>query len=342
MRYPLPKEERRLLEVAYRAALNKRIANKINTIVLFDKGLKASEISNLLMLDESTIRRYCSQYFEEGLEKYIESKFKGGLFKLSAEQLIWLEDFVDQNLCKTTDEIIEIVRNEFNVEYSRSGMAKLLRQLDFVFKKTSTIPGKLDPQKQDEFLEYYKNFRKMMPKNCKTYFLDGVHPTFNSVPGTAWVKKGKEKFLKSNTGRKRVNLNGALDIDSLELLIREDNTLDKNSTLSLLRMIEEHNQTADKIALIVDNARYYYNKDVKNYIKNSDKLEMIYLPPYSPNLNLIERVWKFMKTKVIRNQRYDTFLDFKNALGDFFQNFPDYIQELDSLLVEEFQTFPVK
>ena len=88
--------------------------------------------------------------------------------------------------------------------------------------------------------------------------------------------------------------------------------------------------------------KYIVRYNVKNYIKNSNKLEMIYLPPYSPNLNLIERVWKFMKTKVIRNQHYDTFLDFKKALGDFFQKFPDYILELDNLLVEEFQTFPVK
>ena len=75
------------------------------------------------------------------------------------------------------------------------------------------------------------------------------------------------------------------------------------------------------------------------YIMNSDKLEFVYLPPYSPNLNLIERLWKFMKKKVLRNKYYPTFLDFKDAIGDFFLKLPQYSDELDDLLSENFQTY---
>ena len=107
-------------------------------------------------------------------------------------------------------------------------------------------------------------------------------------------------------------------------------------------MIENQNRNANKIILIVDNAPYYYNTDVVGYINDSPQLEIIYLPPYSPNLNLIERVWGFMKKKVIYNKYHETFSDFKVAIGDFFMNFPEYSSELENLLVEDFQLFDTK
>ena len=134
-----------------------------------------------------------------------------------------------------------------------------------------------------------------MEPDDKIYFLDGVHPQHNTIAAGGWIKKGKEKQLQSNTGRKRVNLNGALDPETHEVIIRADNTLNSQSTIELFKMIEANNPQARKIVLIVDNAPYYYNGDVVEYAQKSSQLELVYLPPYSPNLNLIERVWRFMK-----------------------------------------------
>ena len=162
-------------------------------------------------------------------------------------------------------------------------MAALLRRLGLVFKQPSIVPGKADPELQADFIEYYNRLRGSMSKNDKLYFLDGVHPQHNSQAGHGWIRKGFDKELKSNSGRKRVNLNGALDVDTHEVVIREDKTLNAHSTISLFKQIEARNPSAKKIVLVVDNALYYYNGDVIDYINHSSCLELVYLPAYSPN-----------------------------------------------------------
>jgi transposase len=341
MKSLLENHERQQLEAAYKSASDKRTASNINILLLLDDGYPYSEVAAILRLNDSTVRRHESEFKINGLEEYIKNPFTGGTCKLEADQLQILEHYLDDNLCETTDEIIRFVEERFGITYARSGMAALLRRLGFVFKRPTVVPGKYDLEMQAAFIDYFNSLRESMGEDDKLYFLDGVHPQHNSQAGHGWIRKGEKRELKSNTGRKRVNLNGALDVDTHEVIIREDDTLNAESAINLFKMIESQNPNANKIALVVDNAPYYFNGDVLGYINDSSKLKLIYLPPYSPNLNLIERVWGFMKRKVIYNTYHETFADFKAAIGDFFQNLPKYDSELESLLVEEFQILGV-
>ena len=133
-----------------------------------------------------------------------------------------------------------------------------------------------------------------------------------------------------------MNLNGALDPHTQEVIIRADDTLDAQSTIALFKMIESSNPDARKIVLFVDNAPYYYNGEVIHYAQESKQLELVYLPTYSPNLDLIERVWRFMKKKTLHNRHHETFAEFKTTIGNFFRDLPGY-DELENLLSEDFQ-----
>jgi len=201
---------------------------------------------------------------------------------------------------------------------------------------------KADAAIQEAFIEYYNQIKKSMGTNDKIYFVDGVHPQHNSIAAGGWIRKGEEKQLQSNTGRKRVNLNGALDPDTQEVIIRADDTLNAQSTIELFKMIELQNPGANKLVLFVDNAPYYYNADVVGYAQDSSQLELVYLPAYSPNLNLIERLWRFMKKKVLYNRYHEKFEEFKTTIGNFFQELPKYHDELSDLLKEEFQVITPK
>ncbi len=339
MKNSLKSHDRQQLEAAYRSVSDKRTATNINIILLLDDGYSSSETAGILRINDSTVRRHLDEFETKGLKDYIKNPFTGGVCKLESDQLQILENYLDTNLCETTDDIIKFVKEEFGVTYVRAGMAGLLHRLGFVFKRPTIVPGKYDPEMQAAFIDYFNLLRKSMGKNDKLYFLDGVHPQHNTQAGHGWIRRGEKREIQSNTGRKRINLNGALDVDSHEVIVRADDTIDAQSTIKLLEMIENRNPNADKIALVVDNAPYYFNGDVVGYINDSSKLEIIYLPPYSPNLNLIERVWGFMKKKVIYNKYHETFSDFKAAIGAFFQNLPKYDPELEELLVEEFQVF---
>ena len=106
--------------------------------------------------------------------------------------------------------------------------------------------------------------------------------------------------------------------------------------MDLLKQIEEKAQGAGTTYTIMDNARYNHSKIVKEYVKHS-RIKIVYLPTYSPNLNLIERLWKFFKKKVMRGKYYVGFLDFKESVIKFFRDISIYRPELKSLLTENFQ-----
>ena len=202
-------------------------------------------------------------------------------------------------------------------------------------KKTKIIPGKADAAKQEAFVEAYEQLKAEKGPEDPIYFSDGVHPTHNTESHYAWIRKGEEKEVKSNTGRQRLNINGAINIETKQPVVRFDQTLNAQSTIKLLKKIERKHSNAEAIHFIVDNARYYKCTLVKEYLEAS-KINMIFLPPYSPNLNLIERYWKYFRKKVTKGHYHETFDEFKIACERFFKNWKKYKRDLESLLTENF------
>ena len=104
----------------------------------------------------------------------------------------------------------------------------------------------------------------------------------------------------------------------------------------MLKKIEKSCGYAIKIHVILDNARYHYSKEVREYLQTS-KINLVFLPPYSPNLNLIERLWKLFKKKILYNIYYEKFKDFKTACIKFFEDISEYNGEILSIMSEEFR-----
>ena len=100
-------------------------------------------------------------------------------------------------------------------------------------------------------------------------------------------------------------------------MIQEDQTLNAESTIRFFQKIEAAYPCKRRVHVFCDNAPYYRNKAVSQYLATS-KIALHFLPPYSPNLNPIERLWKWMKERVIYNTYYEHFEDFKAAVIGFF------------------------
>lgn len=161
----------------------------------------------------------------------------------------------------------------------------------------------------------------------------------NTVNGYCWQKKGKAntKIVFSNSGRKRVSIIGAINAVTHKptALVTESNC-DREIMKSFIEEIRKDYKESKTIYAFLDNARYSRNKEV---LKKADDLDikLMFLPTYSPNLNLIERLWKFLKKELRKNKYYDTFEKFKNAIFEFFKNFDKYKSELDTLLTLNFE-----
>lgn len=139
--------------------------------------------------------------------------------------------------------------------------------------------------------------------------------------------------MPSNSGRKRINIQGAINLDTHALISTVHETLDRYSTLAILKKIENKHKNSDKIYVLVDNAGYYHADKVKEYLKNS-RVELVFLPPYAPHLSLVERVWRHLKKAVLYNQYYPTYQAFKESISNYLRR--SHKKAFKKLLSEKF------
>ena len=324
------------LKQAHRACKDKRAADRIKAVYSLGVGFSVEDVVEILMLDEETLRNYVKRYQSGGIKALIADHYQGSVSKLSAIQLNKLNAHLEQNTYLTVEAIIAYVYEQYDVSYTVSGMTDLLHRLKFTYKKSKLVPAKADKKQQEQFLAQLEALKASKGKDDPILYMDGVHPQHNTMLAYGWIKKGQDNIVKSNTGRQRVNINGALDSETHAVITREDESINAISTIELLKQVEAAYPLAVIIYVICDNARYYRSKLVGQFLENS-KIQLVFLPSYSPNLNLIERLWKFMKKKVLYNKYYEKFNTFKEVTLEFFENIQQYKPELDSLLTSNFR-----
>lgn len=334
--YTLGNQELDDLRAAHRRASNVREAYRINAVILLAQGRTAADVADALLIDADTVRTYFKRYKRGGIDALLRMNYVGSEALLDELQLAELDAHLRKHLHPTAESVARWVEERWGVRYSASGMAALLRRLGYVYKKPKRVPGKADRAAQEAHLEIYENLKQDKGEHDPIYFMDAVHPQHNPVPAHGWIKRGEERQLLTNTGRRRLNINGVIDLDTLDPIIRFDDTINAASTIAPFQQIEQANPQAQRIPIICDNARYYRAKAVKAFLETS-KIELVFLPPYAPNLNLIERFWKFFKKQVLYNRYYDTFDKFKRACKTFFADVHQYRAQLSTLLTENFQ-----
>jgi transposase len=325
----------------HRHERERRFADKIKSVLLIDKGWSYEQVAEVLLLDDSTVRNYLTQFTSGGVDSLLKDYFVGKVSKLSLEEEVNLVTHLTEQLYSTTKEVVAYVEERFGIHYKVGGMLHLLHRLGFSYKKTKLIPGKADAEKQQEFLERYEQLKNGLKPKDKVYFMDGVHPRHTPIASYGWIPTGTEGEIRSNTGRLRININGALNVEDMELIFRTDDSINSQSTVKLFQQIESKNPDAENIFVIADNARYYRSIIVQEYLKTS-RIQILFLPSYAPNLNLIERLWKFFKKNILYNRYFETFQLFKEKSIQFLENISDYSQQLENLLTENFHIIGAK
>ena len=311
----------------------RRYADRIRVILLLDEGKTASSIADYLFLTDKTVRHYLKSYQSGGIEQLVFDDYRGKEFRLTELHREELVEHLSKNLYRTTIEIKEYILSHYGIEYKTGGVRHLLRRLGFVYKKPKAVPGKADKNKQEEFI---KELEKLKRSKNPLYFVDGVHPQHNTFCEYGWILKGEDFEIKTNTGRSRLNINGALNAkDAQDIFIDESESVNSQSTIRLLQQIEKANLDATKINVVVDNAMYYKSALVKEFLKTS-KINLVFLPPYSPNLNLIERLWRVLNRNILYNVYFEKFADFKSAILEFFENIENYSDEVKKALSFKF------
>ena len=256
---------------------------------------------------------------------------------LSAMQLADLSKHLEFTNYLAVKEIKDFVEKNYGVTYTISGLTRLLHRLGFVYKKPKLVPGKLNADLQEEWKLQYKLLRANLQRNEAIYFMDSVHPQYQARARYGWIKKGTVKTLPTNSGWKRMHIIGAINIENQDVIDAAKPKINGDYIVEFLQKVDEETKGKDKVYLILDNAGYHKSRKVKEYLTTS-KIELIFLPPYSPNLNPIERLWKFMHGKTTANIYYENFEKFTEKIDEFFKNIGKYKNELKELITDNFQT----
>lgn len=310
----LTETEREQLKLQHRRERDGRIRDRIKAVLLYDEGWSPKDIARVLLISDEAVRNHIDEY---QTSKKLKPESGGSAEKLSADQSQKLETHLQTHTYLYVKDIVAYIEVTFGIFYTVHGMRSWLQRHFFSYKKPAVVPGKANKEQQQEWLSGYEKLRAGLGADETICFMDGVHPTHNVQPAYGWIKKGVRKEIPANTGRERLNLSGVIDVVSHNIVIQEDQTLNAESTIHFFKKIEETYPSKRKIHVFCDNAPYYRNKAVKQYLETS-KVCLHFLPPYSPNLNPIERLWKWMKERVIYNTYYEHFEDFKEAIFGFF------------------------
>ena len=337
MEVGLSDTERQLLRQAQRACRGKAGYVPVTVLLLLDRGRAVAAIAEDLGLDEATVYRYAQTYRLQGLAGYLKAEQPGYWGLLTSAQLAGLAQELGQTLYTDCRAIADWLAATYGVRYSVSGLTDLLHRLGFSYKLTTAVPCQADAARQTAFVAdtLAPLLAAAEAGEAVVYFADAAHPTHNTRATHVWTETGKERPLLTVSGRERVNLNAALNAHCpSQVHLDETDCVNAQSTQRVYeKLLTAHPD--GPVYVVCDNARYYKNKALHAWLVDK-RLVQVFLPPYSPNLNLIERLWKFLRQKIINTAFYRTKGQFKTAVLDFFDRLPEFGQELASRLTLKF------
>jgi len=330
----LTNDERVNLDYLHEQTRDGRVRDRIKAVLLCSEGWTTLMISQALRLHETTINRHINDYLSNEKLKPENGGSQGYLSSVQTEEVI---QHLMENTYRCSYEIIDYIFESYPIRFSISGLNKWLHHHGFSYKKPKGVPHKVDPIKQAEFI---KEYEALKAKNTgePILFIDAMHPTQATKVSSGWIKKGHDQSIKTTGSRTRLNIVGAIDLNNLgSAIVNRYEKVNSETMQNFFEAIRKQYPSKKNIHLILDGAGYHRSKDLKNKAKKLN-IKLYYLPPYSPNLNPIERLWKVMNEHVRNNQYFSTAKEFRDKIDEFFQKtLPDIGDSLSSRINDNFQ-----
>jgi transposase len=333
-------ERKELVRLARDGSAEHRVGRRSNAILLLNDGWSCERVAEALYLDDDTVRGWRKIYDERGIAGLVQFDAGGSSSRLSTAQEEALKAYVAQALPRTTRQVGAFIEREFGVVYeSRAGLIALLHRLGLEYHKPEVIGRKLDAEKQQAFIASYEKLLNALGPDEAVLFLDAVHPTHAARPVGCWAPKEENLAIEQTSGRQRINIHGALNLETGETRMIEAETIDAASTIRLLEALETLYPILAVIHVFLDNAPYHHARLVQDWLAQPGRrVRLHFIPAYCPHLNPIERLWGAMHKHVTHNKCYATFREFADeALTFLRKDVPENWQELCDSVTDNFR-----
>lgn len=316
------------------------IRKRMDAIYWSTQGFNRQEVAQLSGVHRNSVKNYVKLYNKGGLNALKSFQYKGFSSVLSGHR-VTLEAYFREHPPRTAKEAAAKVEELTGEVLSVDEVRRFMHEMGMKPLKTGHVPGKAKPEKQKQFLD-----ETLMPLiemaqagQCHLFFMDAAHFVLMPFTGILWCFA--RMFIKAASGRNRINVLGALNFVTRKMETIVNTTYVNAETVAELLEKLAKRYTGKPIYLVLDNARYQHCDYIKE-LAVSLQIQLVFLPPYSPNLNLIERVWRYIKKDVLGTRYYDCAQKFHQAINqallDINHN-PKTRDALKSLITPKFQTF---
>lgn len=319
--------------------LPETLAKRLVALILLAIGVSVKDAIGLTGLSERSLWSLKKSIRETPVAELMVIKSGSGRKAKTKglEEQILTE--LDSHNYHTRQEIADMIEEKFHVCISRSTVGRLLKKNGFRWLKSGSIPAKADPQKQKDFFDttLHPLMEKAKEGNIALLFLDASHFVMG-CDFLGHIYSRTRRFIKTFSGRMRYNVLGAMDYVTKEVLtVTNDSYITASEVCDLLKKIKAKYEQRE-VHLVLDNARYQKCRVVQDLAGQLD-IHLEYIPPYSPNLNLIERLWKFIKGD-LSSKYYNDFKSFCEKIDSLLAAAADvYKSRIDSLIGKGVQLF---
>jgi transposase len=271
-----------LIALARDGSAASRLTRRANALVLLDDGWSCQEVAEALLLNDDTIRGWHKLFEQRGIEGLTSFDVGGSASFLSVAQEDALKVFVGTTLPRSTRQVGAFIEQKFGLVYeSRSGLVALLHRLGLEYHKPEAIPRKLDEAKQKAFIEAYDKLLNSLGNDEVVLFADAVHPTHAARPVGCWAPKHDNLAIEQTSGRDRINIHGAINLESGQTRMIDVQTVDAASTIALLEVLEALYPLMMLIHVFLDNARYHHAKLVQEWLEwPGCRIRLHFIPSY--------------------------------------------------------------
>src|SRR4051812_7468059 len=327
-----------------RHAPDRRIYQRLSAVLWSDDGRSREEVADLLGVSTRQVGQWLRIFRNKGLDQLCTLHYQGDPGRLGPAQVKRLKQEIAKGVFHNAEQVRTWVEATFGVAYSISGIKGLLRRAGASYHKVSGFFWKADVEEQKRFVRKYRRHKREAGPGTRRYFVDACHPVWGvDLLYSCWLLVGQRVYVGVGNGRKRLNILGAYcpdDHDYVDLRLTRENVTGEQFVRLLEALRARHPDTA-RFILYLDNARYYGKPCVKAWLAAHREFRLVPVPAYSPNLNLIERLWKFLRRKAL-SRWLKTFEEMQAAVAGVLDHLGDYRDELATLMAEQFAIVEVE
>lgn len=320
--YPCPFVQKRIHAVYLKASMD----------------LSEVMIGKISGLHRHSVRRCIKSYQAGGFESLCQYNYGTNKSELENHSVSILKSFTERPPMSSR-EAKSRIEELTGISRSPSQVRAFMKRHGLRYIKTGHIPAKADTEKQQQWVRSTLEpaIEDAQNGKCHLLFMDAAHFVLEPFICALWCVV--RLFIKASSGRNRINVLGTVNAITKEVYTMSNTTFITAETIvSFLIQLKQHYGDMP-LKIVLDNARYQHCKLVEE-AANRLNITLLFLPSYSPNLNIIERLWKFTKKTILYAKYYESPSIFHRTITDFFQTVNQkYNADLKNLLTLKFQFF---